>query len=116
MKAAKELVGKCPNCGHSNALSQFLIRSDNKYKGGFVLASTHVRCPSCNASLRFKYMWAYLTFLIFVLGALAFVMVFIPMYVPHFSYMIGIIFLIIYLLQRFRILKTDQIFVNKKQQ
>jgi DNA-directed RNA polymerase subunit RPC12/RpoP len=114
MRNKSETVGKCPACGYQGSLSQFLEKSDTEHWGGIVARSTQASCPSCNSKLRFKYKWLTLALLLFVFCALVFVIVLFPKYISHFSYIVGAIFLIYYLLQRFRFIKTEQIFEIEK--
>lgn len=114
MKFKSETIGKCPTCGHEGVLSHFLERDNTKHWGGLVTSSMRVRCPVCGAKLRFKYKWVQLAFSFFLFGAFIVVIAFTPEYISHFSYSVGAIFLVIYLLVKFH--PNKDIFVSEEKE
>lgn len=114
MKTKRRVLGRCPTCGHEDDLDLFLEKSDRKYGGGLVTAPARIRCPSCNANLKFKHRGLQLTFSLFVFSAFVTVVIFMPEHISSFGYAVGVIFLVVYLMQRLRFHKKPHIFVKNE--
>lgn len=95
----------CPGCGHSDEIGAFVVRRQ-KVWCGIQIDVLELRCPSCGKHLRFRNQRLYVLLLVSLVLVLLPLTIFVPSYLPHFAFALGLIALIVYFIERLGVWKV----------